>query len=68
MNMYKNFTKSYPHHVQRFWRVDKDAVEYVQHTCTFSGSLRTQSAEKPVQSVRLGELSAIRMISPDYGG
>ena len=60
--------EGYPHHVQGFRWVDEDAVEYIQHSGSFAGSLRSQAAEEPIESVRLRELGAIRVVAFDYGG
>lgn len=53
------------HHVQSFWRIYEDAVEYVQHAGSFARRLRSQSAEQPIQSISVGELSAVGVISLD---
>ena len=56
---------AYSHHVQGFRRVDENAVKHVQHPGALAGSLRTQPAEQPVQTIAVGELRAIRVIPFD---
>ncbi|KZC04422.1 hypothetical protein WN55_02785 [Dufourea novaeangliae] len=51
-----------------FRRVDKNAVEYVQHSSSLAGSLRAQSTEQPIQTITVGKLSAVRVISFDDRG
>ena len=42
-------------------------MKYVQHSGTFSGSLRSQATEQPVETMRLGELSTVCVVSLDNG-
>lgn len=57
----------YPHHVQSFGRVNEYAMQYVEHSGTFSRRLRSQPTEKPIEPVTVGKLGAVRVVSLDYG-
>lgn len=57
----------YPHHVQSLRRINQDAMKYIQHSSSLAGSLRAQSAEQPVETIAVGELGAVGVISLDNG-
>ena len=58
----------YPHHVKCFWRIDKDTVKDVKHSSSFPGRLRAQTAEEPVQTMRLSKLGTVGVVSLDDSG
>lgn len=56
---------TYLHHIQSFRRINQHTVQYIQHSSAFPRSLWAQSTKQPVQSVCVGKLSTICVVSFD---